>query len=67
MTSFEKQSYRYHNFSKNELIELIVKMENEIWNCSKVDYIKALEKRLAKMEKRNQRQQQFITRHLKID
>lgn len=67
MTDFEKQIYRYQKFSKNELLEIIVKMETEVWNCHKVDYIKALEKRLAKMEKRTKRQQNFINKHIKID
>lgn len=67
MNSFEKQSYRYQKFSKNELLEIITKLEIEVWKCHKVDYIEALEKRLAKMEKRNQRQQQFINKHIKID
>ena len=67
MTRFEKQSYRYRNFDRNELLEIITKLEIEVWKCHKVDYIEALEKRLAKMEKRNKRQQQFINKHIKIN
>lgn len=67
MTSFEKQSYRYRNFKRDELLEIIAKLEIEIWNCHKVNYIKELERKIAKLEKRNKRQQQFISKHFKFN
>ena len=54
MTNFEKQSYRYQKLSKNELLEIIVKLETEVWNCSKLEYIKELERKIARLEKRTQ-------------
>lgn len=67
MTNFEKQTNRYRNFERDELLEIIVKMENEIWNCKKIQYIKALERKIVKLEKRNKRQQQFIFKHFKFN
>lgn len=66
MTNFEKQTNRYRNFERGELLEIIAKLEIEIWNCHKVNYVKDLERKITKLEKRNKRQQQFLAKHIKI-